>query len=143
MVNKMRFILLFSFVLVLAFSCSSKRNRILTEDEAIARAEEFIKDNGYTDLPPTEDKSRLVPEPVFGGTDEDELKLRHNTLQAKAYGIIQGGRTGEGWYVVFRYNSNNAENYGRAVSMNGSGENLKVEHQDIGFESRRLKRINR
>jgi hypothetical protein len=67
MVNKMRFILLFSFVLVLAFSCSSKRNRILTEDEAIARAEEFIKDNGYTDLPPMEDKSKLVPEAVIGG----------------------------------------------------------------------------
>jgi hypothetical protein len=156
MVKKMRFILLSSFVLVLAFSCSSKRNRILSEDEAIARAEEFIKDNGYTDLPPTEDKSKLVPESVIGGTEAEGLRLRHNTLEPKAYGIIQGGRNGDGWYVVFRYNRNNQEyerlppdfeqhreRYGRAVVMDRFGGNPKIEHQDIGLESKNLKSVVR
>jgi hypothetical protein len=149
-------IILLSFIFAFAITGSSQSKKILTEDEAITRAEEFIKDNGYTDLQPTEDKSRLVPESVFGGTDAEGLKLRHNTLEPKAYGIIQGGKSGDGWYVIFRYNRKNreykrlipdyeqrTERWGRAVVMDRFGEKLKVEHQDIGLGSKRLKRIVR
>src|SRR5690349_15601739 len=144
-------IILVFFILAFAIAGSSQRKKILTEDEAIARAEEFIKDNGYTDLPPSEDKSKLVAESVTGGTDAEALKQRHNTLEPKAYGILQDGRSGDDWCVVFRYNQNNIEHrrlipqmtgrWGRAVAMDRFGENLKVEHQDLGLESENLKRI--
>ena len=148
-------IIFLSFILAFAITGSSQRNKILTEDEVITRAEEFIKDNGYIDLPPSEDKSKLVSEPVLGGSDAEGLKRRHNTLEPKAYGIIRGGRSGNGWYVVFRYNQNNSEyqrlipdfermteKWGRAVVMDRFGENLKVEHPDIGLESK-MKKIGR
>jgi hypothetical protein len=77
-------------------------------------------------------------------------------LEPKGYGIIQGGRSGDGWYVVFRYNRNNPEyerltpdfeqhreKYGRAVVMDRFGENPKIEHQDIGLESKNLRRVVR
>jgi hypothetical protein len=149
-------IVLFSFVLVLTISCTSNRKKILTEDLAIRTAEEFIKDNGYTNAPPTEDKSKLVPESIDGGIDNEGLKHRRDTLEPRAYGVIQGGRSGDGWYVVFRFNRDNPEyrqimtdfeqtyeKYGRAVVMDRLGENLRVEHQDIGLEPKNLKRIVR
>jgi hypothetical protein len=67
--------------------------------------------------------------------------------------MIRSGRSGEEWDVIFRYNRSNTEyqrlipdfkqrteKWGRAVVMDRFGDNLKVEHQDIGLESKNLKR---
>lgn len=122
----------------------------LPEARAVRVAEEFVVQNGYTDSPA--DKSKIAHETVEFARNLDELlKMRANTLERKAYGILYkatGTKMGEkGWTVVFReknvsddyYKSISQstgkkitrENYpiGRAVTMDTNFQNLLVEHK--------------
>ena len=81
----------------------AQKNKRLSESEAIKKAEQFVIEQGYTDLPPTEEKSRLRPEPVAGGTDAYSLALRRNTLERLACGVLKEGGKNGSWVVVFRY----------------------------------------
>ena len=133
----MKPIILFS-VLLLSVNCAysqsvSNRTKEITQEEAIKIAEKFIIENGYTDLPPTDDKKKIVFESIEWNSDlEEMLKGRHNTLQKKAYGILKGrkGNT-EGFTVVFLYVDGSIKKTGRAVTMDLDGNNLRVEHVDI------------
>ena len=103
------------------------------EEKAIRIAEEFIAQNGYTDLPPAKDK--LSYETVETASSVDEmLKWRHGTLDRKAYGIIYRGRMGTkgGRTVVFRVNPRYGkewDEWGRAVTMDKDFKNIRVEHK--------------
>ena len=122
----------------------------LPEAKAIRIAEEFVAQNGYTDLPA--DKSKIAHETVEFARNLDELlKMRADTLERKAYGILYkatGTKMGEkGWTVVFREKNVSDDYYksisqstgkkitrenfpiGRAVTMNANFENLLVEHK--------------
>ena len=139
---------LFSSVisLLIASMCSmpSQANaKKITEAEAVKIAEIFVADNGYTEAKPNTKK--LAPESLnWGRTYEAELKLRHNTLEPKAYGIAAGNREGKGWTVVFKQSrefsrtwgsesihSESKRATGRAVCMNEYGEHCMVMHKDI------------
>lgn len=106
----------------------------LTEAQAIEFAEKFIAQNGYTDLPP--DKEHLAYETIEWESDVDEmLKVRHDTLERKAFGVSRG-RTGgaAGWTVVFRGRDLSGQwssKRGRAVTMNLNGSKARVEHKDF------------
>src|SRR5712664_1358540 len=82
-------------VLVLLSGAWPQRSKRLSESEAIKKAEQFVIEQGYTDLPPTEEKSKLKPEAVFGGTDAPSLALRRNTLERSAYGVLKAERSEE------------------------------------------------
>lgn len=120
------------------------------EAKAIRIAEEFVVRNGYTDLPA--DKNKLTGETVeFARNTNELLKMRADTLERKAYGILYeatGTKTGEkGWTVVFREKNVSDDYYklisqstgkkitrenspiGRAVTMDANFENLLVEHK--------------
>jgi hypothetical protein len=117
------------------------------EEKAVRLAEEFIKQNGYTNASP--DKNNLSHETVEYYDNIDELlEQRHNTLASKAYGVLYRGRLGDdtGWTVVFRYSdksikeleklpksnlTSNPKLKGRAVTMNEHFENLLLEHKDF------------
>lgn len=106
----------------------------LSEVEAVRLAEEFIAQNGYTDL--RADKSKLAHETIeWTSNVGDILKQRHDTLARKAYGIVHGRKGGAaGWTVVFRYShpaSKQERRNGRAVTMNLDGSGLRVEHVDF------------
>jgi hypothetical protein len=105
-------LLLFS-VAVVAYS----RKRRLTQREAVALAEQFVAQNGYTDLPP--DKTKLSYETIEWQRDvERMLQQRHDTLERHAYGILRGRKGGEsGWTIVFCYKAH-CGSTGRAVTMN-------------------------
>lgn len=115
------------------------------EERAVRTAEEFIARNGYTDLPPEKDKLSYESIEWEGSVDE-LLKLRHNTLERKAYGVLHAGRleTQGGWMVVFRYkgpfdNLGDDEGFpmhkrGRAVTMDKEFTNLRVEHKDVNLD---------
>ena len=112
-------LLLFSSAVVLP-----AQKRELSEKEAVRLAEEFVAQNGYTDL--RADKSKLADETIeWKSNIDDMLRQRHDTLAQKAYGIVHGRKGGAlGWTVVFRYShpSNNQERRnGRAVTMNLDG----------------------
>ena len=115
-------------LLVLLSAGWAQKNKRLSESEAIKRAEQFVIEQGYTDLPPTDEKSRLRPEPVDGGTDASSLALWRNTLERLAYGVLkEGGKNGH-WVVVFRYSADLHSNRARAVSVDPSGKDVRIWH---------------
>ncbi len=137
--------------------CSFTRTdkKKLKASECIQLAECFIIQNGYTDLPPIEDKSKLTPESVYPGIDKYGMKMRHDSLERQAYGYWRGIRYSDGWVIVFRekYKSeyaNVSPNYeehlkrnGRAVTMDAYGDHIRMEHQDIYLNFPELVKIYR
>jgi hypothetical protein len=120
-----------------------QKNKTLSESEAIKMAEQFVIEQGYTDLPPTEQKSRLRPEAVNGGIDVSSLDLRRNTLEGLAYGVLkEKGKNGH-WVVVFRYTAELPSNRARAVSVDPSGKDVRIWHQDFNLEFAKLRKIER
>lgn len=112
---------------------TTQNQEVIAEEKAISLAEEFIVKNGYTSLPPVE-KKEITPELLDKlATFETIMKLRHNSLQPKAYGIIKSRRGGEGWTIVFlRTPGGNFDTKnGRGVSMTIDGKNLFMEPRDI------------
>ena len=115
--------------------------------EAVRLAESFVIANGYTALPPMEDKSKLSYEFWRDSPPAEEaLERRRDTIESKAYGVMYNEKYG--WSVVFRYNLKNEElkdflpelkNVGRVVRMDSSGGNMRVEHQD--FELSKFQRV--
>ena len=105
----------------------------ISANEAAKLAEDFIALNGYTDLPG--DKDNLTRESVeWSSNSEEELRLRHNSLEKSAFGVKRGRKGGEpGWTVVFRYKSNlkATDEAGRAVTMSPTGTDIRVEHLDF------------
>src|SRR5712692_9554353 len=113
----------------ISLSCAQVKKQ-LTEAEAIRVAEKFVAENGYTDLPPAQDKTKLSFEGIDASDPEERLRTRYNSLERKAYGA-GGGSIGEyGWTIVFHYNAKNEryrqiipnfdqhlEEVGRAVTM--------------------------
>ena len=131
--NKARTIAVTISLLALCVAVYSQK-RQLTQAEAVALAEQFIAQNGYTDLAP--DKTKLSYETIEWESNVDRmLQERHGTLERRAYGIVHGRKGGSaGWTVVFRYThpiDRRARSTGRAVTMNLDGSEPRVEHVDF------------
>lgn len=133
LLNQKRFLATIFLVFVIATISHAQRPR-LNEAEAIKWAEQFIAQNGYTDLPPN--KTKIAYETIEWESNVKEmLKQRHDTLQRRAYGTVRGRKTSStGWTVVFRYKhpaDREERRLGRAVTMNLNGSNTRVEHVDF------------
>lgn len=131
--NKARTIAVTISVLALYVAAHSQK-RQLTQAEAVALGEQFIAQNGYTDLAP--DKTKLSYENIEWESNVDRmLQQRHDTLERHAYGMVRGRKGGSaGWTVVFRYThpiDGRARSTGRAVTMNLDGSEPRVEHVDF------------
>lgn len=123
------------------------RQHKISGAEAVRLAEFFVIANGYTALPPMEDKSKLSYESWRDSPPAEEaLERRHDTIESKAYGVMYKEKYG--WSVVFRYNLRDEEfkdfvpelkNVGRVVRMDFNGGNMQVEHQD--FELSKFQRV--
>jgi hypothetical protein len=101
--------------------------RSLTLEEAVAVAERFVRDNGYTDAPADELKAPLDVESIEFAANREELLLqRKNSLQPKAIGAKP---TSEGWGVAFDYFEPQVDTC-RVVAMRHDGSEIRVQHQD-------------
>lgn len=130
-------------LLVLLSVSWAQKNKRLSESEAIKKAEQFVIEQGYTDLPPTEEKSKLKVEAVDGGTEAAALTVRRNTLEGSAYGVLrEKGKNGH-WIVIFRYVSGPDSSRARSVSVPPSGKDIRIQHQDFNLASIRLRKIER
>jgi hypothetical protein len=124
-------------------SGQSKGGIAITQSGATKIAEEFVARNGYTESPPSVDE----PEIRYEVTDPPQravaLAQRANTLEPKAYGVMQR-KQDQGWIVFFRFNATNhrlvglipdfeeySKQYGRAVVMDLDGANVHIEHQAV------------
>lgn len=128
--------------------------RELEAEEAVYRAECFIIRNGYTDLLPVADKSRLTPENVFSLTDDAGMEMRHDSLERKAYSYERSEIYGGSWLIMFRLKplpeivehlgkEGFDEWGGRAVVMNYYGQKIKIQHSNYPLNMPGAKRINR
>ena len=107
--------------------------------KAIAIAEQFVRENGYTEFVP-QDASKIDPESIeFFDDEKDWLKQRHNTLSPKALGYRNGGRNDPaGWIVGFALiEPMKNTDIGQAITMDEHGENVIVQH--MGFSLSGLK----
>jgi hypothetical protein len=128
------------------------KHRELEPEEAVYLAECFIIQNGYTDLPPVADKSKLTPENLFPGTDEEGMKMRHDSLERKAYSFERDNEFyGGSWVIMFRYKphpdvvkfyGDRLKHIGRAVVMDFYGKRLRVQHSDYPLTMPDAKIIN-
>ena len=119
-----------TWLLLLICLVAHSQKRRLTQSEAVALAEQFIAQNGYTDLPP--DKTKLSYETIEWESNVDRiLQQRHNTLERRAYGVRRGRKGGDpGWTVAFCYKGH-CGTTGRVVTMNLHGTEPRVEHVDF------------
>lgn len=118
--------------------------RELNAEEAVYLAECFVIQNGYTDLPPIADKSKLTPENVFALTDESGMQMRHDSLERKAYSYERSTGYGGSWVIMFKFkpqpdvlefSGDSLNHSGRAVVMDFYGGELRILHsnQPIGM----------
>lgn len=97
----------------------------LSSQEAVAAAERFIHENGYTDAPALEIKDELDFESIErSGSRSELLDARRNSLHAEAIGVKSSK---SGWGVAFHYVSH--PNSCRVVSMHSDGSSMRVQHQ--------------
>ena len=115
--------------LVLTAACRSLPS---DKAKAIATAEQFVKDNGYTDASENVLKSRLDHESLeFGQNRAEMVKIRFNTLRPKAIGIRKGKKGATpGWSVAFEYTKSDSPDTCRVVTMNPDGTDIQMQHVD-------------
>lgn len=128
------------------------KHRELEAEEAVYLAECFIIQNGYTDLPPTTDKSKITPENVFSLTDEEGMKMRRDSLERKAYSYERDNEFyGGSWVIMFRYKPHpdvvkfygeRLKYTGRAVVMDFFGKHVRIQHSDYPLTMPDAKIIN-
>lgn len=91
-------------------------------DDAIARAEAFVRAQGYTDAPPTVSGDAIVREGIEGSLED-----RRGMLEPTAVGA---GRAEDGtWSVTFRYADPELAGRGRTLILAPDGTPRFV-HQD-------------
>lgn len=98
--------------------------------QAIKIAEQFVRDNGYTEYVPP-DSSKLTPESIEWSGRADWISHRRNTLRPKALGCAEGARNDEnGWTVGFERVDPSDRGTGRAVTMDARGGSVRMQHVD-------------
>ena len=129
-----------SFALVWGLTYAFQTNDRMTKEHAVKLAEQFIIDNGYTNLPA--DKSKLSYElfDQYENNVDSILKRRHNTLQPKAFCISEDK---DRWDVGFLSTSINLSKLdsiqrqsnlsGRAVIVMKNGKEIRIAHKDPCF----------
>jgi hypothetical protein len=120
--------------LLLAFQSNFGVAETIPQGTAVALAEKFVVENGYTTSPPEIFKSPLDPEMWDSAlTHNQVLKMRFNTLKPKAIGAKPGGRLDKsGWSVAFDYVPGKGVNPGscRVVEINRDGTKIWMVHED-------------
>jgi hypothetical protein len=98
--------------------------------EAVRIAEQFVRENGYTDFVPP-DPATLQPEGIEDSDRDRWLATRANTLAPSARGVRRGALDDpKGWTAGFAYVKPLEDaNIGRAVTMDEFGEQVRMQHQ--------------
>jgi hypothetical protein len=104
---------------------------VMDAARAIKIAEQFVRDNGYTDFVPP-DGGKLVSESIERFPRKDRISQRHNTLRPRALGYMHEARNDpSGWTVGFEFVKPSDRGTGRAVTMDANGGSLRMEHKDF------------
>lgn len=107
---------------------SAPKNGISGED-AIIQAEQFIVQQGYTNLPPEVSLLKFEKDEYASDTSKI-ISYRKNTLEKKAFAAKQHGSS---WTVGFMY-INKENNIGRAVTMDTLGINTIMQPKEVRLD---------
>jgi len=123
--------ILFLSIVCLLLSCnhSLAPQKGISGEEAIAQAEQFIVQQGYTDLPPQINQLKFE-KGEFASDTSKIISYRKNTLEKKAFATKQHGGS---WTVGFMY-INKENNIGRAVTMDTLGVNTIMQAQEVRLD---------
>lgn len=114
-------------LILLFFSSFNLFAKELNRIEAIALAERFILENGYTNAKAVELKSTLALESIELSDDKAELiKRRFNSLNRKAIGAKKDH---ESWSVAFDYARIKSDKLCRVVVFRLDGSDIFMAHQ--------------
>jgi hypothetical protein len=112
----------------------------MTKEEAIHKAELFIKRNGYTIAPIDTSVNKLNLELLDNSDIEQIKKSRHNTLQSNAFCFNYGNNTWTIGFLSTTINSNklsevekNSNLLGRVVIINEKTGEIRIAHKDPLF----------
>jgi hypothetical protein len=105
----------------------------MTRHRAVRLAEEFVRDNGYTNSLFDTSKRKLTYElydQMYQLNDgkyyfDSIIKRRHNSLESKASFIAYDAKFKE-YHIGFNYKNDTGK--GRSVTV-GSGHYVKIDHQ--------------
>lgn len=124
------------YILLIFTSCASTQN--LTENQAIEIAESYVIEQGYSNKKINLKKTKIDSDILDQyKTLEKVAELRHNLLNSKA---IYSKKTENGWIIVFEYKNekfNEIQNeirFGKSVLISENGKEIKMFHENIGFE---------
>ena len=125
---------------VWGFTSAFQNNNGLTRQQAINLAEQFIIDNGYTNLP---GDSLKISFELFDRYEKNYgsiLKRRYNTLQPKAFCIYEDEDKWNVGFLASRVNLTqldskqlNSDLSGRAVIVMKNNKEIKIAHKDPLF----------
>lgn len=112
-------------------------NKTMSVEEAVNRAEIFVRDNGYTIVLVKNTKNLSYELFDYREPNDDSILIRrHNTLQSKAFCYI---RDKNEWYIGFLSSSVNLDQLdsieinsnlaGRAVIVNDNGKEIRIAHK--------------
>lgn len=122
------------FAFCLLAPCQAALAQALSSQDAIALAEKFVVENGYTNAAQDHIKHQLDFESIEWTADRSEmLRRRHNTLQPKAIGAKQRRKGAKhGWSIAFDYATGTpgGQDVCRVVTMDGDGSSMRIEHVD-------------
>lgn len=117
-----------------------KERAELTETEAVNLAEQFVKDNGYTDAPANESSISFELMDQTGDDVSVILERRHNTLHPKAFCISEDNGVWHIGFLAHRVDISNMEALelnsdlsGRAVIVDRKSHKVRMAHKDPLF----------
>jgi hypothetical protein len=120
-------------VLFSTYLVDASAGQPISRSAAVALAQKFVAENGYTDIPKGEVKEKLDPESIeWNGSRKEVLASRFNTLRRLAIGIKDGAKSNtDGWSVAFDYVAGGASSKNcRVVTMDRDGANIRMQHVD-------------
>lgn len=115
--------------LVRCVSHTPDKKTKITEDVAIEKAQQFLIEQGYTNLPPSVNKFKFE-KGEFATDTSKILSYRKNTVKKQPFEIKQHGAS---ITVGFEY-INKENNIGRAVTMDTLGINIIMQTKEVRLD---------
>ena len=139
-IPKLSLFIIITPLLIWLLTVAFQTKEPITKEQAIKLAEQFIVDNGYTNLPA--DKSKISYElfDQFEKSVDSIASRRHNTIQVKAFCISEDN---DRWHIGFLSTGVDLTKLdsiqrkknlpGRAVIVMKDGKEISIAHKDPMF----------
>ncbi len=137
-IKKTSLLTIIVFGVLWIFTSSFQKTNELTKEQAIELAEQFIIDNGYTNL--SANKTKLNYELLDENNMDSVLARRNNTLHKKAFCISENEDRWDVGFLSTNIHINKLDSTkrqtnlsGRAVIVMKNGKEIRIAHKEPLF----------